>query len=262
MPVQLVTAAQMGATAPVSGAGVLVQAMAEILGGLVYALCLDPKAKLFMGCWQLVSDLRTGAAATGSAEHALLGAAACQMARFYGIPNGVPSGITDSKMPDAQAGAEKALQHALIGNAGGNLLFSSAGTLASGMGISHAGLVIDNDVIGSALRTLSGIPVSEEEMAVAQISEVCLSGEGHYLGRQETLDRMNSDFHYPGVFDRSNIKDWVPSGAPSVLDHAVKRAADILANHQPTHIAADIDQKVRNKFNILIPADTMKVAVS
>lgn len=156
MPVQLICAPQMGATAPVSVVGTLVQAVAELMAGVVYSLAVSPDARIFLGFWALVTDLRTGAAATGSPEHILLAAALSRMSRFYGIPNGVPSGIADAKMHDVQAGAERGMQHGLIANAGGNILFSSSGTLASGMGVSHAGLVIDNDIAGAALRTLSG----------------------------------------------------------------------------------------------------------
>ncbi len=43
------------------------------------------------------------------------------MAHFYDLTGGTASGMTDSKVADGQAGAEKALNHALVGNAGANL---------------------------------------------------------------------------------------------------------------------------------------------
>ena len=172
MPVHLCSSGQLGATSPVTFAGSIVQCIAEVLGGLVYALAISPEARVFLGTWPLVSDLRTGAAAAGSGEQALLSSAACQISRYYNIPNGTVSGISDSKLPDAQAGAEKAMQHGFIGNSGGNLLYCGGGSLATGLGNSQAALVIDNDVIAMAKRTMtlssSGRIVFDYDMKLAE----------------------------------------------------------------------------------------------
>ena len=52
--------------------------------------------------------------------------------------------MSDAKLPDIQAGYEKAYNHALVGNAGANLIYESAGMLASLLGFSLEGLIIDN----------------------------------------------------------------------------------------------------------------------
>jgi len=39
--------------------------------------------------------------------------------------------MSDAKLPDMQAGYEKGYNHALVGNAGANLIYESAGMLAS-----------------------------------------------------------------------------------------------------------------------------------
>ena len=63
-----------------------------------------PGHPVMLGTWVMVSDLRTGAFSGGGGEQALLGAAASQMLRYYGIPGGMGAGMTDSKLPDNQAG--------------------------------------------------------------------------------------------------------------------------------------------------------------
>lgn len=260
MPVQLTSAGQMGATAPVTVAGTLVQTMAEILGGLVYALALDPEAKLLLGTWPMVSDLRTGAATTGSAEQALVSSASCQMARFYGIPNGTISGISDSKLPDAQAGFEKGIQHAYVGNSGGNILFCSAGSLGTGLGCSHAGMVIDDEIIGVALRTMAGFEVDEETLGVDVIASVCNDGPGHFLGHDHTLQRMKNGFFYPDVSDRNSIKDWLDNDATTILDNATATAQRIMREHKPTHISDAVDEQIRNHLNIALPITAVRGA--
>ena len=171
------------------------------------------------------------------------------------IHHGTISGISDSKLPDAQAGFEKGIQHVLVGNSGGNIVSSSAGSLPGRMGCSPARIVIDNEIIGASLRTVAGFSVNEEELAVDSIKSVCLDGPGHYLGHQQTLERMKTSFFYPGVSDRSSIKDWIQNGSPSVLDNATRVADQILATHFPTHMSSRVDETIREKFKIILSAD-------
>ena len=165
MPILLLSAGQAGATAPAALAGALAQEVAEVLAGLVYVNAIKPGHPAIFGTWCFVSDLRTGAMSGGSPEQALFSAAAAQMAHFYDLTGGTASGMTDSKLPDGQSGAEKALNHALVGNAGANLIYESAGMHASLLGFSLESLVIDNDIIGAAQRTIKGIEVSEERLS-------------------------------------------------------------------------------------------------
>ena len=255
MPVQLTSSGQQGATAPVSMAGNIVQTVAETLAGLVYAYAVSPDARVILGMWPLVCDLRTGAAAPGSPEQALVSSAACQMARYYEIPNGCVSGITDSKLPDTQSAMEKALQHAIVANSGGNIMLCAAGALAGGLGASHAGLVIDNEIAGMALRTVAGFEVNETELAVEQIRQTCTTGPGHYLERVETLARMKADFFYPRFGDRSSLNDWVESGGTTILDNATAFAEQTMKEHYPDHVSPLADSEVRRRFNILLPAE-------
>ena len=116
MPVLLLSAGQAGATAPAALAGALAQEVAEVLAGLVYVNAIKPGAPAIFGTWCFVSDLRTGAMSGGSPEQALLSSAAGQMGNFYDLTTGTASGMTDSKVADAQSAGEKALNHALVGH--------------------------------------------------------------------------------------------------------------------------------------------------
>jgi len=253
LPVQLASVPQAGATSPVTLAGTIMQSVAESLAGLVFANLIQPKAKVYLGLWTLVSDLRTGAMSGGSPEMALLMAGASQMARYYDLPNAVASGLTDSKIPDAQAGYEKGCQHTFIANAGGNMIYAAAGVLASITACSNAGLVIDNDIIGMALRTLSGVKVDAEELALESVRSVNLDGPGHYLRDPLTIERMKQDFYYPQVGDRLSPQEWIDSGSLSAVDRAVEIADDILQTHYPEHISGKVDAQIRDKFDILLP---------
>ncbi len=68
MPVLLLSAGQAGATSPAALARCVVQAVAEVLAGLVYVNAVKEGATAIFGTWPFVSDLRTGAMSGGSGE--------------------------------------------------------------------------------------------------------------------------------------------------------------------------------------------------
>ena len=257
MPATLLSAAQAGATAPATLAGTIVQAVAEVLAGLVFCFLIDPKCKVNLGTWPFVSDLRTGAMCSGSAELALLVAGCAQMAHFYDLPGSVAAGMSDSKLPDAQSGAEKGYTVALAAQAGSTLIMESAGMQASLLGVSLESFVIDNDTLGAVQRTVRGIEVNDETLAFDVIQNV-VNGEGHFLGQSQTIERMESDYFYPKVGDRNSPEDWQDQGATSIRDRAREYTRKVLAEHYPTHIDLSVDYKIRSAFKILLPREAMK----
>jgi trimethylamine--corrinoid protein Co-methyltransferase len=258
MPVLLLSAGQAGATAPAALATALVQEVAECLAGLVYVNAIKPGAPAIFGTWCFVSDLRTGAMSGGSPEQALLSAASAQLSKFYDLTGGTASGMSDAKLPDMQAGYEKGYNHALVGNAGANLIYESAGMLASLLGFSMEGLIIDNDGIGAVQRTIKGIDVSDEALSLDTIRSVCLAGPGHYLGSDQTLRLMQKEYIYPAVGDRSSPNQWMEEGSPSIIDRAARKAAAILASHYPTHIPECVDAAIRERLPIRLERAAMR----
>jgi trimethylamine--corrinoid protein Co-methyltransferase len=232
--------------------------VAECLAGLVYVNAIKPGAPAIFGTWCFVSDLRTGAMSGGSPEQALLSSASAQLSRFYDLTGGTASGMSDAKLPDMQAGYEKGYSHALIGNAGANLIYESAGMLASLLGFTMEGLIIDNDIIGAVQRTIKGINVSDESLSLETIRKVCLEGPGHYLGSNQTLQLMQKEYVYPSVGDRSSPNEWQEQGRPTVLDRAARKLASILASHYPTHIPESVDAAIRGRLPIRLARLAMR----
>ena len=260
MPVLLLSAGQAGATAPAALATALVQETAECLAGLVYVNAIKRGAPAIFGTWCFVSDLRTGAMSGGSPEQALLSAASAQLSRFYDLTGGTASGMSDAKLPDMQAGYEKAYNHALVGNAGANLIYESGGMLASLLGFSLEGLIIDNDLIGAVQRTIKGIDVSDEALSLETMRKVCLEGPGHYLGADQTLQLMQREYVYPSVGDRKSPNEWVEQGRPSAVDLAARKLGSILASHYPDHIPESVDSAIRERLPIRLPREAMRPA--
>jgi trimethylamine--corrinoid protein Co-methyltransferase len=181
----------------------------------------------------------------GSPEQALLSSMAGQMGHFYDLTGGTASGMTDSKVVDAQSGAEKALNHALVGNSGANLIYESAGMHASLLGFSLDSLVVDNDIIGATQRTLKGVRVDDETLSFETIRDVCLNGPGHFLGSDQTLKLMQTEYIYPEVGDRRSPNEWEEHGRKDAWQRAAAKADEFLARHYPSHIPEAVDERIR-----------------
>ena len=257
MPVLLLSAGQAGATTPACLAGAVSQAWAEVLGGLAYLNAIKPGAPAIIGTWPFVSDLRTGAMSGGSPEQGLLSAACAQMGIEFDLPLGTACGMTDSKFPDYQAGAERAYTLAAAALSGANIIYESAGMYASLLGASPESLLMDNDVIGATLRMTRGIEVNEETLSFDNIYRVCVGGEGHYLGSDQTLKVMQSEYIYPDLGDRDSPNVWEENGKPVLVEKAIERRNEILATHFPKHVSDDTDQRVRAEFPIFLSPESM-----
>ncbi|MEE9322589.1 MAG: trimethylamine methyltransferase family protein [Granulosicoccus sp.] len=257
MPVLLLAAGQAGATSPAALAGAVVQEVAEVLAGLVFVNLLVPSHPAIFGTWPFVSDLRTGAMSGGSGEQAILMAACGQMGRYYNLPTGIAAGMADAKLPDAQSGYEKAYTTTLAAHSGANLIYESAGMHASLLGCCYESMVIDNDMLGAINRTVRGIEVNDDTLSLDAMRDVCIDGPNHYLGHSQTLDRMQSDYLYPEVADRSSPNEWLESNKPVLLETAKRRVDEILATPHPAMVSAEIDDEIRARFNVVLPRKQM-----
>jgi trimethylamine--corrinoid protein Co-methyltransferase len=257
MPVDFIIAAQAGATAPASLAGTLVQTTAEGLGGVALVNLIKPGHPTIFSNWPFTSDLRTGSFSGGGSEEALLNAASAQMGNYYDLPTGVAASMTDSKIPDNQAGYEKGITSLLTGLSGANMIHESAGMQASLLGCCYEAMAIDSEMLGTVLRAVRGIEVTDETLSVEVIEEV-VNGPGHFLGHPQTLALMDSEYIYPELGDRERPVTWEEAGSPDIRARARTRVEEILSTHYPSYIDPAVDAKIRDHFDIKIPVEAMK----
>jgi trimethylamine--corrinoid protein Co-methyltransferase len=254
MPVLLLSAGQAGATAPAPIAGAIVQATAECLAGLVYVNAIKPGFPAIFGTWPFVSDLRTGAMSGGSGEQALLTAGCAQMHKYYGLPGGAAAGIADAKLPDMQAGWEQATSNVMAGLSGLNMVYEAAGMHASLLGFCLESLILGDDLIGQALRCTRGIEVDEDTLSLEVIRATCIGGPGHYLGAEQTLGRMQTDYLYPCIANRSSPKEWDELGKPDLIAKATEKKLKILSERAAARFDPVTDAAIRERFKIHLPA--------
>jgi len=173
---------------------------------------------------------------------------------YYGLPGGAAAGIADAKLPDMQAGWEQMCSNVMAGLSGLNMVYEAAGMHASLLGFCHESLILGNDMIGQALRCVRGIEVDEDSLSLEVIRATCIGGPGHYLGSDQTLMRMQRDYVYPDLADRSSPKEWVEMGQPDLLEKATARKNAILADRAAARFDPIRDAEIRKRFAIHLPA--------
>ncbi len=250
-------APQAGATSPAAMAGTLAQVTAEGLACLAITNIINPGCPMTFAIWPFISDLRTGSFTGGSGEEALAMSACAQIGRFYDLPTSVAASMTDSKLPDAQAGFEKGITAVTAGLAGANRILESAGMLGSLMGCSYEALMIDNDMLGMAQRVVAGIEVNDATLSLEVMREVAL-GAGHYLGQSQTLELMETDYLYPELADRSTQDAWEEEGSLDMMARAEQAVRQVLSSYYPDHLDSQTDAAIRAKFPIRLMFEDMK----
>ena len=99
--------------------------------------------------------------------------------------------------------------------------------------------------------------VTDETLAVEVIEDV-VKGPGHFLGQPQTLSLMESEYIYPELGDRERPTTWEEAGSLDIRARARSRVEEVLSTHYPTYIDPAVDAKIRDKFDIKLPAEAMK----
>ncbi len=247
MPVALSNVPIMGLTSPVTMAGNLVLTHAEQLSGIVLAQLVNPGSPVIYGGCPGVADMKDASFCPGSIERQILNAAISQMSQYIEIPNYNIGGITDSKLPDIQAGYEKAFGICMTALAGSNYIHHAAGRIRDG--VAYEQYVIDNEIIGMAKRALKGIRINDETLAIQEIKDV--GAGGTFIDKEHTLKLFRDEFFFPSISDRSDRTAWEKLGSLNGRERARIEAIRILKDHKPLRIPKALDAKIRRNFEIL-----------
>ena len=227
--VDIMTMALAGGSAPVTLAGTIVLTVAELLSGMVLAQITRKGVNVTLGSCSTIMDLKTGLASTGAPEWGLVGAAIAQMSNHYGIPCRVGAGVSDSKLPDAQAAYQFTLNALPLSLAGANMIFG-AGGIDSGLAFDYAKLIMDHECICHIRKMLEGVRVDSESMALDLIHAI--GPGGTFLTHRHTLERARTQ-SIARLFDRNSREAWMKTAAGKDLkERAYEKALEILENHQ------------------------------
>ncbi len=221
-----------GASAPATLAGTLLQQNAEVLSGILIAHLVNPKAPVIYGSVSGIMDMRAGTAAVGGPEFSLLSVASVQLAHRFGIPCSV-GGQSDSKLPDAQAGIEKATTLLASTMAGADFVDLFFGSFEGFNTTCLEQIVIDHDIAASIVRFREGMAVDEAHLGLDLLRAV--GPGGNFLQNRSALAHtrrwMMTEDYFPVVADRRSRFAWEKSGSSSMLERAHQRARKLLEEH-------------------------------
>jgi trimethylamine--corrinoid protein Co-methyltransferase len=217
-----------GAMSPVTVAGTLSQLFAEVLAGLALTQLIRPGAPAVFGTFASPISMQTGAPTFGTpegmqiqfCEGMQIQFCAAALARRLGVPFHSVGGLTASKVPDAQAAYESAMQLQAAFLAGVNFIIHATGCLEGLLTMGYEKTVMDADICGALQAFAQGVDLSENAQALDAVREV---GPGnHFLGCEHTQRNFESAFYRSPLADNKSFEQWsgatrAPSGTRTGL---------------------------------------------
>lgn len=254
VPIFLGPMVSAGGSGPVTLAGALALANAEILSGIIIINTLNPNQPIIYPSLITPLNMHTAMISYGAPEVALLAAASAQIARSYGMPCSGNVHLSDSNQADFQYGYEKAATFSLALAAGmemwGIVGYHAAGHMGTNPGVSSLeGLVLDDECFGYMSRILRGIEVNEQTLALDVVREVGIGG--NFLDHEHTFNNFRKELWDPGLFVRENYSNWLAGGKKAVIDRTNDKMEEIIRNHWPCESAvpADTRRQLEKVFN-------------
>jgi trimethylamine--corrinoid protein Co-methyltransferase len=236
LPVVYTPGMMVGATAPVTIAGALVQANAEQLSGLLITQLIREGAPMIGAGGILFMDMSQGLISYAAPEFMLGNTAFAEMCHYYGIPIFAFSGCSDAKEFDQQATAEGAIWMMLTALGGGNLIHD-VGYIESGITTSYEQIVAMDEVAGLVKRFLGGIEINAETIALEVIDQI--GPGGHYLEHAHTYEHFKENW-VPKLFDRTSREQWEEEGQLTMGDRVTAKVQEIFETHQPQKLEDSI----------------------
>ncbi len=251
VPTTITSAPMSGSTSPMTMAGTLLQTHAEELAGITVHQLYRSGAPVLYGGLPAMADMTSMGYRGGAVECGIMQAAIHQLSRYIDVPNYASSGLSDAKIPDAQAGWEKAFTTGLAVMGGCNYIHHAAGMLESMACVAYEQYVIDDEIIGQACKILEGIPTDEEHLGFEAIRAA--GPGGNYLVSQHTFDHLRTEyFQGNGVSDKGNRDQWVKSGELSARDRAIGIVRGILDRPEEPKIDPEIEKDIRRDFKVFL----------
>ena len=222
-----------GGTSPVTLAGSLAMADAEVLSGIIILQALEPgRPCIYNAGFAHILDMRTTLTLTAAPEGALLQAAGAEMAAFHGFPC-ASWALSDAAMLDSQASTEKLLTLMAHTLSNVNLVWG-IGNIETSKVISPEVAVIDDELIGQSLRFRKGFTVDEEHLALQVIKDTVF--KGNFLETEHTFLHYQDEIRYSSLPLKSRRSNWELEGSKSIEEKAEEVVNNILAGPKDKYL--------------------------
>jgi trimethylamine--corrinoid protein Co-methyltransferase len=223
----------LGATAPVTVAGLLAQSIAEFMAINVVVQTINPGNPVVLNDYTGTFDM-----ATGQKQEAWPGANLChlgltEMAHYINVPIDCLCSSA-SLETDAQLGWENMgdfLSQFLVGTD----IICSPGASSVDKVFDPLALLMGNEIVGWIKQLVRGIKVDETTVPMDMMVELGHAPlGGNFLGEDHTLAHYREELWQPTkVTNRLGRDGWIEAGEPTIRDRASEEADLILATHEP-----------------------------
>jgi trimethylamine--corrinoid protein Co-methyltransferase len=141
---------------------------------------------------------------------------------------------------DEQAALESLLSVMMAKFSGANLIHD-IGYMESGLTFSFEMVVLTDELIALSDNLMKGIEINKDTLMLDEIHNI--GPGGHFLNTKQTLNRFK-DFWYPSLLDRSLRTTWLDEGATTLGERLNKRVKEIVKEHVPEPLNADVKKKI------------------
>lgn len=243
LPVIYAAGVAAGGTGPVTLAGAVVQANAEVLSGLVIHQLKRKGAPFVYGCTVTILDMATANYTHACPEQFIMNTARAELAHYYNLPIFGVGGRTDSKVPDFQAGLEYAMSTFIESLCGAGMVHD-VGYLATGLISSYEMVVMVNELIAMIKKIMSSMIINRETLAEEVINNVGPGGQ--YLTHEHTNKHFRRELWIPEFISRENLNSWIEKGRPELNNKLNKKVKKILQEHSPAPLSNEILNQITN----------------
>jgi trimethylamine--corrinoid protein Co-methyltransferase len=242
IPVAVMPMPLMGATAPGSLISTTVLGNCEVLAMLCLIQAGAPGTPFIYAPALATMDPRSGRYSAGAIENGLLGAAAVEMARYYGLPAEGTGGGTDHYVPGIQPGYERALNVLLPALSWPDILVGP-GLLGGSMILCLEQLLIDVEVFRLCRRARQGVAVDEGKWLEDVIGHI--GPGGTFVAERSTVSGIRGGEWYVsklGLHD--TYEAWETAGRPMLLEEVREEVNQILASHEPLSLGEGVEREL------------------
>ncbi|MCD6332513.1 MAG: trimethylamine methyltransferase family protein [Bacteroidales bacterium] len=230
VPFIYISSPMLGASAPVTLEGILVQTVAESLAGLVIFQKKKEGSKFIFGGDATVMDMRTNIFRYGAPELNVLNQALADMAHYYKLPFFCIAGASDSKVLDAQAGFESAMSIYMATKNGCNIIHD-CGYLEYGSTSSFESILFADEIISSVEYLLRPLDFNDGTVAFDVVEKV-MDGS-NFLWEKHTVENFRKTLWFPRFLSVNRYSTWEDEGKKDLSVILNEEAKKIFNNHKP-----------------------------
>jgi trimethylamine--corrinoid protein Co-methyltransferase len=242
IPVAVMPMPLMGATGPGSLISTAVVGNCEVLAMLCLIEAAAPETPFIYAPALATMNPRTGGYSGGAIENGLMGAAAVEMGRYYGLPVEATGIGTDHYVPSIQGSYERTLNGLLPLLAWPDLLVGP-GLLGGSMVLSLEQMLVDAEVFRMFKRARQGI-ASGPELWLEEVIARVGPGEGFIAEPSTVKGIRGGEWHIPQLGLHDTYEGWEAAGKPMLLAEAREKVDGILATYEPWPWDEGVDREL------------------